>query len=230
MTLDWDRDGSCRFGKVLNERELQALEHALAELDRGRAGQRIADLTRLRPWLAKGGVVWTIAANVQGDSTRAVRAILFDKSPSANWSLGWHQDRTIAVVEQHAVAGFENWTVKQGIPHVEPPFGLIERMVTVRLHLDDVDADNAPLKIIPGSGALGRVAERDIGTIVRRRGSFPCLAGAGDAWLYRTAILHASDASSSSRRRRVLQVDYSADELPAPLRWHADINPINLLR
>jgi len=52
---------------------------------------------------------------------RAVRAVAFDKSPSSNWALPWHQDRVIAVQERHVVDGFVNWTKKDGGWHCEPP-------------------------------------------------------------------------------------------------------------
>ena len=111
---------------------------------------------------------------------RAVRAILFDKSDAANWALGWHQDRTIAVRERVEVAGFGPWSVKQGLQHVEPPFAVIEAMLTMRVHLDDVPGDNAPLLIAPGSHRLGRIPESEIDAAVKRCGTAQCLAAAGD--------------------------------------------------
>jgi len=48
----------------------------------------------------------------------------------------------------------------------------------------------------------------------------PCLAERGDIWAYATPILHASDAARRPSARRVLHVDYSADELPPPLAWY----------
>jgi len=44
-------------------------------------------------------------------------------------------------------------------------------------------------------------------------------AEAGDIWLYATPILHASEAAAEPDRRRVLQVDFSAEELPGGLHW-----------
>ena len=73
-----------------------------------------------------------------GDEAQPVRAILFDKTPAANWSLGWHQDRTIAVRQHINVAGFDHWNRKADAIHVEPPFEFIERMLTLRIHVDPV--------------------------------------------------------------------------------------------
>ena len=115
--------------------------------------------------------------------------------------------------------GFDHWNCKAGATHVEPPFSLIERMVTLRVHFDPVPADNAPLLIVPGSHHVGKIAESAIHSLVEQSDRFACMAEVGDVWLYRTAILHASDRSTTNGRRRVLQVDFSADDLPGSLEW-----------
>jgi ectoine hydroxylase-related dioxygenase (phytanoyl-CoA dioxygenase family) len=148
-----------------------------------------------------------------------VRAILFDKTAATNWALGWHQDRTISVIERLDVARFGPWSVKQGMPHVAPPFALLSKMVTLRVHLDDVPGTNAPLLIAPGSHRLGCVPISEIDAAVKACGIRACTAMAGDIWIYATAILHASEATTRPVHRRVLQVDYAAEELPGGLRW-----------
>jgi hypothetical protein len=218
--LQLDRDGAQIVGAALSPREVQSILAALAALDDGRAGTRLTCLTELQSWLGADGMVGQIAAHWLGTSAKPVRAILFDKNPDRNWALGWHQDRTIAVSQRAEVPGFINWNRKDGIDHVEPPFELIERMITVRIHLDRVSDNNAPLLISPGTHRKGKIAESQLAATVDRHGCLACLAELGDVWVYRTAILHASKRALSPLRRRVLQVDYSADELPAPLRWH----------
>ena len=115
--------------------------------------------------------------------------------------------------------GFGPWTVKSGLIQVEPPFEILERMVTLRIHLDAVDLSNAPLRIVPGSHRLGRLPEAEIERVVATSGERVCLAERGDIWLYATPIVHASLAADAPRRRRVLQVDYSADAAPGTLTW-----------
>lgn len=185
-----------------------------------RAGLRLHGQPALADMLGASGVAGRIAAEMLGHEARPVRAILFDKTAQTNWALGWHQDRTICVTTRHEVAGFGPWSVKQGLIHVEPPFALIERMATLRIHLDDVDADNAPLLVAPGSHRCGRVPEGEIDAVVQRCGVMTCLAQGGDIWAYATPILHASRAAQRPGHRRVLQVDFSAETLPAGLQWH----------
>lgn len=218
--LQLERDGAQLVGHALSPKETQALLERLESLDEGRAGSRLAKLDEFRDWLGASGIVGQIAANWLGPKAIPVRAILFDKNADLNWALGWHQDRTIAVRERVDAPGFGNWNRKDGIDHVEPPFELIERMLTLRIHLDSVSDSNAPLLISPGSHRHGKILERNLAKIVESHGCFGCLAEPGDVWVYRTAILHASKRALSPNRRRVLQVDYSADELPDPIRWH----------
>jgi hypothetical protein len=193
----------------------------LARLDRAfppaaRPGARLRPDPALEPLLEATGA---IADRVLGSAARPVRALLLDKNPGSNWSLGWHQDRVIAVRRRRNVAGFGGWTVKAGIDHAEPPFDLIERMLILRVHLDDAGPDNAPLLVAPGSHRLGRVPETEIGAAVERLGILECPAAAGEMWLYRAPILHASARAASPSRRRVLQLSYSVDALPGGLEW-----------
>lgn len=215
MTLE--RDGARHLPGAATA-FLPALEALLKTLSADRAGIRLHGIPGLAPLLNPAAIGKPIAPML-GPGARPVRAILFDKSASANWSLAWHQDRTIAVRARAEVPGFGPWSVKAGLAHVEPPFALIERMRTIRIHLDSVDAGNAPLLIAPGSHRLGRLREADIEPAVTRCGTAACLARRGDIWVYATSIVHASAAAETPRHRRVLQVDYSPDALPAPLDW-----------
>jgi hypothetical protein len=218
LTHDFVTDGARLFRAVLKPC-MAELEAALANLPSDQAGVRIHGIKALKPLLSGAGCIGAVAASVLGESARPVRAILFNKSLQNNWSLAWHQDRTISVKMKREVPGFGPWTVKSGMHHVAPPFDLLARMVTLRAHLDDVLPTNAPLLIAPGSHVLGRIQISDVDEIVRRCGTRTCLAEAGDVWLYSTAILHASEAASAPTSRRVLQVDFAADALPHGLEW-----------
>jgi hypothetical protein len=198
---------------------LPEIEAIAATLEPDRAGIRLHGIEGLQGLLDPRSPIGAIATDAIGAVALPVRAILFDKTAAANWSLGWHQDRTIVVAKRRAVPGFGPWTVKAGLLHVAPPFEVLAGMVTLRVHLDPVGPDNAPLLVAPGSHRFGRVAEADIEAVVSKCGVAACLAEPGDVWLYATPILHASDAAADPRRRRVLQVDYAAGDLHGGLEW-----------
>jgi len=195
------------------------IAQAIAPLRDDRPGLRLKEVGGLDASLDPAGTIGTLIAPFAGGAARPVRAILFDKNPATNWSLAWHQDRTICVSERRDVPGFGPWTVKSGLLHVAPPFELLERMVTVRIHLDDVSVGNAPLLIAPGSHRRGLVREEAIEAVVAECGVHTCTARTGDIWVYATPILHASEVAAPPRRRRVLQVDYAAFDLPGGLVW-----------
>ncbi|MBY9062497.1 phytanoyl-CoA dioxygenase family protein [Sphingomonas yunnanensis] len=217
--LTLNDDGAQLFAQVLDEAACGRLEIALSALPASRPGVRIEEGRQSLSFLDRSGPIGAIAASVLGGDVRPVRAILFDKTAERNWALGWHQDRTIVVKERVNTDGYGPWTVKSGLIQVEPPFEIVERMVTLRVHLDPVDETNAPLRIVPGSHRLGRLPEAEIERVVATIGERLCLAERGDIWLYATSIIHASLAADPPRRRRVLQVDFSADAAPGPLAW-----------
>ena len=212
-------EGAERFRSVLNLADLEHIRNAVSEFPPDRAGIRLHGITALHPYLSAHGRAGGLAQVLLGERARPVRALLFDKNSLTNWKVGWHQDRTIVVRRRVETQGFGPWSVKAGLQHVTPPFDLLARMITLRVHLDPVDAGNAPLLVAPGSHRWGRIPESEIAGVVEKCGTAACLAEAGDIWLYATPILHASEPATAPTRRRVLQVDYSADELPPGLEW-----------
>ncbi len=151
---------------------------------------------------------------------KVARALYFDKSTVANWLVSWHQDLTLAVRKRVDHTGFGPWSMKAGIPHVQPPVELLEQMLTVRLHLDDADDENGALRVLPGTHQLGRLSADQITELRQNREEHPCAASAGDALLMRPLLLHASGRSTSQRHRRVLHLEYASFDLPGGLEWH----------
>lgn len=212
-------DGAERFDAFLGAACLATLA-MLADRVLGDApGARLTGDPDLLALAGPGSSLQSLAAHSHGSGATAVRAVLFDKRSDQNWSVGWHQDRTIVVRERIEVEGFGNWSVKAGLTHVEPPDRILAGMLTLRAHLDDCDAGNAPLLVSPGTHRLGRVPEANLKATVARHGIATCLAVAGDVWVYSTPILHASEPAANPRRRRVLQVDFAAGDLPGGLAW-----------
>lgn len=165
------------------------------------------------------GVLGDIARQVLGDGARPVRGLLFDKVPGANWKVPWHQDISIAVRERHEVEGFGPWSVKDGVPHVQPPAQVLEAMLTLRLHLDACPKENGPLRVLPGSHRSGRLGASEIQEWRLGVEERACEVERGGLLLMKPLLLHASSASESPSHRRVLHIEWAARELPDPLRW-----------
>lgn len=224
MTHALDREafetrGAVRIPFALSEEELVAIETALSDAPANVAGVRLAGSANLRERLSAATPPGRLAALALNGSAFPVRAVLFDKGSENNWGLGWHQDRTIVVKARHDTEGFGPWSTKAGLQHVAPPFEVLQAMVTMRIHLDPVDEDNAPLLILPGSHRMGRLSEADVSVVAEQTPAATCLAERGDIWIYSTAIVHASKPARKPTRRRVLQVDFAAHALPGELEW-----------
>lgn len=170
--------------------------------------------------VAKSPAVQGLAEAHIGQGAFAVRAILFDKTPDANWPVPWHQDLSIAVRERQETPGWGPWSEKAGVLHVQPPVALLERMVTLRIHLDDCDADNGPLRVLPGTHVLGRLDAHTIATLAAEREAVICTARAGDTLVMRPLLLHSSGkVTGSTGHRRVLHLEWAAEDLPGILEW-----------
>ncbi len=168
---------------------------------------------------AKAHPLIDIVSAVLGAGARPVRAILFDKSPAANWYVTWHQDLSIPVKHRVDVAGFGPWSTKEGITHVQPPAPILEGMLSARIHLDDCDLENGPIKFIPGSHKGGILEPSQIDSR-RAPGEFvSCPVKRGDVILMRPLILHSSSKSDHPSSRRVLHLEYANASLPSGLEW-----------
>lgn len=160
-----------------------------------------------------------IVGKVLGPEAFVVRATLFDKTGSANWKVPWHQDVTVAVRDRKDVDGYSPWSIKNGVLHVQSPSHVLERMVTVRVHLDDCPASNGPLRVMRGTHRLGRLNQNNVDGFIDESTAVCCEVAAGAALIMRPLLLHASSASATPSHRRVLHFDFAAGELDGGLRW-----------
>jgi hypothetical protein len=151
-----------------------------------------------------------------------VRTLYFDKPPDRTWALPWHKDLTIAVRDNHRPSTlFGKPTVKAGVPHVEAPEQVLEAMVTLRIHLDEVTEENGPLLVVPGSQRTGKALQ--LGDKTPRT----LLAKRGEVLMIRPLVAHSSVRSHPKTRshRRILHLEFAASpELPDGYCWH-DFRP-----
>lgn len=173
--------------------------------------------------LAKSIPVRSVAERVLGPHCFAVRAILFDKTPATNWKVIWHQDLTIAVRARGVAAGFGPWSEKAGVPHVQPPPEVLERMLAVRVHLDDCGVENGPVRVLPGSHRAGRLSPEAIDQWRASTAAVECLAERGAILAFRPLILHASSPATLPAHRRVVHFEFAAEDLPEPLDWYSRV-------
>ncbi|HEV2295330.1 MAG TPA: phytanoyl-CoA dioxygenase family protein [Tepidisphaeraceae bacterium] len=156
--------------------------------------------------------------NLISPGSMAVRAILFDKTGDANWTVPWHQDRSIAVRQRIEVVGFGPWSEKAGVIHVQPPVELLKQMVTLRFSLDACGIDQGPLRVVPQTHH--RILDGgEVGRTVARQPQHYCTTAAGGVVIMRPLVLHASSPAKQARHRRVLHMEFGPPALPGGLQW-----------
>ena len=155
-----------------------------------------------------------------GGEAYFVRGILFDKTPTTNWKVPWHQDTTIAVKERRDVPGYGPWSVKGGVHHVQPPEEILNAMVSLRICIDPCEENHGPLKVIPGSHKEGRLSSADIDTLVSKNEPHVCTGEPGSALLMKPLLVHSSSRAECPSHRRILHLDYCAQELGNGLEWN----------
>ena len=221
-------EGYAIVPQAVDDDAVNALLHATAfareSARRARGGVRhlLRDVPAVRA-LAASAAMRGVAEAALGPGALAVRGILFDKTPGANWKVVWHQDLTIAVRERRDVDGFGPWTEKEGVVHVQPPADLLARMVAVRLHLDDCTESNGPVRVIPGSHRAGRLSPAQVDEWRSAGDEVVCTVPRGGILAFHSLLLHASSPATEPAHRRVIHVEYAAAEwarLPGGLHWY----------
>jgi hypothetical protein len=158
---------------------------------------------------------------ILGPTWGIVRGLYFDKPPGCSWGLPWHRDRTIAIAEhppestQLRGLGFNKPTTKAGVCHVEAPETLLSQMLTIRIHLDEMNATNGPLYVRPGSHrGDSSDSEDNVG--------IPIYCRAGSVMLMRPLLSHMSIGAlpDCTQHRRIVHFELTSQaELPAPYQW-----------
>jgi len=190
-----------------------------AELPRSRAGLRHAMKLPAVASLAQDPRLMKIARGTLGRDAFPFRATLFDKTAGANWLVPWHQDLTVCVQSRRDVPGYGPWTKKAGVWHVQPPASVLERMLSVRIHLDDCEESNGALRVLPGTHRLGRLTAVEIAEQERIATSVSCVVSPGGVVVMRPLLVHASSAASKATHRRVIHIDYASSPLDDGLHW-----------
>lgn len=157
-----------------------------------------------------------------GDDFFTVKSIYFDKPETSNWYVAYHQDLTISVDKKIELNGFGPWTVKQNQFAVQPPLEILKNIFTIRIHLDDTNEENGALKVVPGSHAKDIYRPEKIDWSVEKEVS--CNVNKGGIMIMKPLLLHSSARTTNNKKRRVIHIEFSNQELPAELNWAERLN------
>jgi Phytanoyl-CoA dioxygenase (PhyH) len=203
---------------VLPPAEVEAVASTLAAsiATRSRAGARHLLAVPAVGQLATDARLLEIASRFLGPAPIPFRATLFDKSAGANWLVVWHQDTALPLRRRVESSGWGPWSTKAGILYAHAPADALAEVVALRVHLDDSTGANGPLRVLPGSHALGVLSDERIARLRREITPIECLAPAGGVVAMRPLVVHASSKSRVTRPRRVLHIEYATQVELAP--------------
>lgn len=145
------------------------------------------------------------------------KSIYFDKPEKSNWFVAYHQDLTISVDKKIDFENFENWTIKQNQFAVQPPKEILEDNFTIRIHIDKTTKDNGALKVINSSHSKGILRIENLG--IENEKETICEVEKGGIMIMKPLLFHASNKTTNNKRRRVIHIEFSKQELPDGLEW-----------
>src|SRR3984957_402137 len=191
------------------------LDQLLTDIDRetprrSRAGIRHALALDPVAAFARQRILSEIAREVLGADAFPFRATLSDKSPTSNWLVVWHQDTALPFRERIDLPGWGPWSVKDGIPYAHAPAEVLRQVVALRVHLDESNLANGPLRVLPGTHNQSVLSDDEIGNLATRITPVDCVVRRGGILAMKPLIVHASSKSHSEMPRRVLSTEYAA--------------------
>ncbi|MEO0398178.1 MAG: phytanoyl-CoA dioxygenase family protein [Pseudomonadota bacterium] len=155
-----------------------------------------------------------------GVHAKPVRIVAFNKTQEANWSVPWHQDRVIAIRQKAQIDGYSNWVAKSNFWHCEPPLSLLEKMVFVRIHIDDSTEETGLLELALGSHKFGKIPSHRAHALASDCDIELCEARPGDVLIVHALTLHRSSSAITPSTRRAVRADYACRSMLArELQW-----------
>jgi len=218
IVSDLERDGFAIFPGVLPELDCDHIAAELTSIDRG-AGSRMLLQQDWCSALAKRLKQHSALRDSLPVAAMAIQCTFFDKSADKNWLVTLHQDLSVPVRSRISAKGYSGWSEKEGQLYVQPPREILEMLVGVRLHLDDCNAENGPLRVVPGSHRMGRLSDLDARALRDKNGEVSCIAPKGGALLLRPLLLHSSSKAEAPSHRRVLHFLFGPAKAPGGLEW-----------
>lgn len=152
-----------------------------------------------------------LAGTFVGSSPQPFRATLFDKSPDSNWLVAWHQDTALPLRQRVESSEWGPWSLKADVLYAHAPAAALEKIISLRVHLDDSTASNGPLRVLPDTHSLGVLSEDAIERLAREIPQVECLVSRGGVVAMRPLIVHASSKARDDQPRRVLHIEYAGN-------------------
>ena len=163
-----------------------------------------------------------VIKRISPNCKKLIKSIYFDKPPTANWIVNWHQDLTINLTSKEEVKNFKNWRVNNERVTVQPSREILENIFTIRIHLDDCTRENGALRVIEESHKNGII---EIKEWIKNKSGVEriCELKKGGIVIMKPLTLHSSKRTENDKNRRVIHIEFTDEELPLSLNWKEKI-------
>jgi ectoine hydroxylase-related dioxygenase (phytanoyl-CoA dioxygenase family) len=148
-----------------------------------------------------------------GGPIRVTGGLLLDKDPKHNWAIGWHQDNGIYVSR---IPQGERDDVRGGLPVYSTQKMELARNVTCRVALDASTPENGGLFVLPGSHLENRWPAKTMAEDFADEPGVGVVQRPGDVLCYAPLLMHRSEKSAATGRRRVIHLQYGPVDLQLP--------------
>ncbi|MEZ4885857.1 MAG: phytanoyl-CoA dioxygenase family protein [Chitinophagales bacterium] len=223
-----EESGFSVIAAVYTESEIAAISVCMDAIDSEEASfmktknlfavrQLLKNVPALKPLLFTKQLMQLIE-EIGGKDYFLTKAMYLDKPKDSNWFVPYHQDLSISVNKKVAIENYNSWTFKRGQFGVQPPADILEKTITIRIHLDDTDENNGALKVIPKSHLKGVRRFASIDDSNKESGTY-CNVKNGGVMLMKPLTFHASSRAINERQRRVIHLEFCNQPLVKPLEW-----------
>jgi len=158
-----------------------------------------------------------------GKST-LIKSLYFNKPPTANWVVNWHQDLTINLKQKVERSPFKFRRTNDKRAVVQPPQKFLESIFTFRIHLDDCSSKNGALRLVPGSHKNGVIDINSWSNNLDKNDFEYCDIKAGGILIMKPLILHSSRRTENTQKRRVIHLEFTSETLPKEPQWKEELD------
>src|SRR6185437_8023437 len=100
--------------------------------------------------------------------------------------------------------GWSAWSKKEDIVFAQAPATELQKILALRIHLDDSTELNGPLTVLPGSHNRGLLNDDEIQELTVKSNPVECVVKRGGILAMRPLLIHSSPKMEGSGSRCVL--------------------------
>ena len=168
-------------------------------------GQRLMDLDKVSKTLPNS--IKTELHDL-GYNPLPRRAVGFNKHQNQNWSLPWHQDRIIQMVEKTDDPNLTHWTRKNNVWHCEPSAERLAKIAFLYIAFDPMTTRTGQLELLERTHCHGKIKQTDIPQHIKTSRIAAPNLNRGEALFITSLLLHRSSVNQSDQPRRALRLDF----------------------